>query len=45
MQETQGNNFFERLIELIREEAEEQMKREDEEDDAYESGTSEDSEN
>ena len=45
LQETQGNNFFERLIELIREEAEEQMKREDEEDDAYESGTSEDSEN
>ena len=45
LQETQGHNILEGLIELIREEAEDQMKREDEEDDAYERGTSEDLEN
>jgi len=42
--ETQGYKFFERLIKLIRDEAEEQMKEEEDED-GYESGTSEDSEN
>jgi len=43
LQETQGSRFFERLIQLIREEAEEQMKEEEE--DSYESETSENSEN
>jgi hypothetical protein len=47
LQESQGNRFFERLIELIRKEADEQMRREDEdeEDEAYNGGVSEDSEN
>jgi len=44
LQETQGNRFFERLIQLINEEADEQMK-EEEDDGAYQSGTSENSEN
>jgi len=44
LQETQGNGFFECLIRLIIDEAEKKMK-EEEDDDAYESGTSENSEN
>ncbi|RPA90538.1 hypothetical protein L873DRAFT_433031 [Choiromyces venosus 120613-1] len=44
LQETQGGRFFERLIQLIREEADEQMK-EEEDDESYDGGISEDSEN
>lgn len=44
LQETQGNNIFERLIKLIQQEAEGQMKEEEDED-GYESSTGEDLEN
>ncbi|RPA91059.1 hypothetical protein L873DRAFT_1820083 [Choiromyces venosus 120613-1] len=44
LQETQGGRFFEWLIQLIREEADEQMK-EEEDDESYDGGISEDSEN
>jgi len=47
LQESHGSRFFERLIELIRKEADQQMRDEDEDDDdeAYYGGVSEDSEN
>jgi hypothetical protein len=47
LQESQGVRFFERLIELIRREANEQIREEDEddEDEVYYGGVSEDSEN
>ena len=44
LQEKWGSRFFEQLIQLIRKEAEEQM-REEEGDESYNSGSSEDSEN
>ncbi|RPA95357.1 hypothetical protein L873DRAFT_1813062 [Choiromyces venosus 120613-1] len=44
LQETQGGRFFERLIQLIREEADEQMK-EEEDDESDDGGISKDSEN